>query len=1060
MRAPLIAAGLLLSGAPVAAQTARSFDLIVASTTDVHGRLRGWDYYADAPDSARGLARAATIVDSLRRAHPGRVVLVDAGDLLQGNPLTYVSGRRDTVGAHPVIAAMNVMQYDAAAVGNHEFNYGIPRLRAALRQARFPFLAANAEPIGAERQRPRMFAPSRIVVRGGVRIGIVGATTPGAMIWDRENLAGRLRIGDIVPAVRRAVADVRRRGVDVVVVVMHSGLGEQASYDTTASHLPSENVAGRVAHEVPGIDLVVFGHSHKEVADTTINGVLLMQPRNWATSVGVATLSLAREQGRWRVTDKRGTLVRTARQAEQPAVIAAVDRLHQATVAWVNTTLGSTTAAWHGDSSRVTDTPLIDFILEVERKVSGADLASSAAFDLNASLDAGPITIAEVARLYPYDNTLRAIRITGRQLRDYLEFSSRYYRTVGSADAARSLVDPSIPGFNFDIVAGADYVLDLSKPLGQRVTSLTVRGRPVTDGDSFTMALSNYRQSGGGGFAMLQGAPVVYETQEEIRDLLIAEVRARGVLRAADYHTVNWRLAPEGIADAAQRAMRALPFDRTTAPARPAAPGGAGHLGSGRWLRVLGTNDFHGALEPQDLAAEGFMRGGAAALVAALRQARAECVAPACTSIWVDGGDQWQGTPASNFSFGRHVVEVFNRHNLAAAALGNHDLDWGQDTLRARMREARYAILAANVLDSLGRDVDWIPNDTLIDLGTVKVGVVGATSVELMRTQRPSILQGMQAVDPVGPVSARVRDLRRRGAEAVILVTHIGASCDRQTRSVCTGEAVTLAERLTDKVDALIAGHSHQGAVTMVNGVSLTEAWQRGSAIGIIDIPLGGGTPHRELRNVFPDSTRPDSAEAAFVEGIARGVRERFAAPVATLREIIRRGDNGKLGDLVADALRWATGADIAVMNRGGVRTDLNAGPMTYGDVFQVQPFENKLVRITVSGADLLRYLERIGVGTSGFHLSGLIVEIDRQRPEGSRLVRAVLDGGRPIDPARTYTVGMTDFLAEGGDALGLTGRGARTETLGIIDRDALANYLKQLPQPVAPPGGPRLIRR
>jgi 5'-nucleotidase len=133
---------------------------------------------------------------------------------------------------------------------------------------------------------------------------------------------------------------------------------------------------------------------------------------------------------------------------------------------------------------------------------------------------------------------------------------------------------------------------------------------------------------------------------------------------------------------------------------------------------------------------------------------------------------------------------------------------------------------------------------------------------------------------------------------------------------------------------------------------------------------------------------------------------------------------------------------------------------MTYGDVFQVQPFENRLVRITVSGEDLLRYLERIGVGTSGFHLSGVTVEIDRARPEGSRLVRAVLDGGRPIDPRATYTVGMTDFLAEGGDALGLTGRGTRTETLGIIDRDALANYLKQLPQPVVPPAGPRLIRR
>src|SRR5919205_3399251 len=213
--------------------------LVIASTTDVHGRLRGYDYYRNAADPARGLSRAATIVDSLRAANPGRVVLVDAGDLLQGNPLTYVAARSPTDSVHPVIAAMNAMRYDAAAIGNHEFNYGLPVLEQALSGARFAALAANAyAPDGRPAYRRWV-----MLDREGVRVAVVGATTPGSMIWDRENLRGRLVIRGILPAVRRSVAEARAAGADVVVVVLHSGLDEPSSYDTVTALPASENVS-------------------------------------------------------------------------------------------------------------------------------------------------------------------------------------------------------------------------------------------------------------------------------------------------------------------------------------------------------------------------------------------------------------------------------------------------------------------------------------------------------------------------------------------------------------------------------------------------------------------------------------------------------------------------------------------------------------------------------------------------------------------------------------------------------------------------------------------------
>src|SRR4051812_7736734 len=527
-----------------------TFDLVVASVTDVHGRLRGWNYESNRVDPVRGLSRAATIVDSVRSAAPGRVILMDAGDLLQGNSLTYVAARVAAADApHPVIAAMNAMQYDAAAIGNHEFNYGVPFLARAIQQAKFPMLAANAcRPDGGP-----AFTQWTLVDRGGARIGIVGATTPGSMVWDRDNLKDRVVIRDIVSELKTAVADVRAAGATIVLVAVHSGLDGASSYDTVTTGVPSENVAARVAREVPGIDLILYGHSHQEVPDTTINGVLLMQPKNWATSVAVAHLALLRTNGRWAVASKDSRVIQTAGHAESPVVLAATDAAHRATVAWVTAPIGRTTASWRADSSRVVDTPLIDLILETERKATGADLASTAAFSLDASLDSGTITAARLQALYPYDNTLRVVRITGRQLRDYLEHSARYYRTA--ADGTPS-IDPSVPGYNFDIVAGASYTLDLSRPVGQRVTRLDFKGRTVAPTDSFTLALNNYRQTGGGGYSMLSRAPVVYDKNEEIRQLLVDEVRRRGTVNPWNYFTRNWRIEPASVVGPLYQQMR------------------------------------------------------------------------------------------------------------------------------------------------------------------------------------------------------------------------------------------------------------------------------------------------------------------------------------------------------------------------------------------------------------------------------------------------------------------------------------------------------------------------
>jgi 2',3'-cyclic-nucleotide 2'-phosphodiesterase/3'-nucleotidase len=509
-------------------------DLVVAATTDVHGYIEGWNYLTGRPDTLRGLARLATIVDSIRRSTGAMPILVDAGDMLQGTALTYVAARLDTTVRNPVIAAMNAMAYDAAVIGNHEFDYGLPALDRALKQANFPPLAANVYGPNGQRR----FAAWTVEIRRGVKVGIVGATTPGAMVLDRDQLAGQLQVRDIIPDVRSAVREARNAGAAVVIAVVHSGLDEPSTYDTVGTGAGSENVAARLAHEVPGIDVIVYGHTHKEMADTVIAGTLLMQPKNWATSLAVAQLRLERRNGRWAVTYKRGRIIQAVHHREDSQVLAVAAEGHRLAVRYAATTIGNTPSAWRADSGRVTAIPLINFVLDVERRASGAQLASTAVFSVDNSLAPGPITVAEMVALYPYDNTLRAVRITGGQLRAYLEHSARYFRS----DASGVEPDPTIPGYNYDVVGGVGYEIDVSRPIGDRVTRLEFQGKPVAPADTFTMAVSNFRQAGGGGFSMLHDAPVVYDQRRDIRELLIEEVKKRGTIRPDQFAGTQWRV--------------------------------------------------------------------------------------------------------------------------------------------------------------------------------------------------------------------------------------------------------------------------------------------------------------------------------------------------------------------------------------------------------------------------------------------------------------------------------------------------------------------------------------
>src|SRR5213594_4774726 len=512
--------------------------VVIVATTDVHGRVLGWDYVRDVAGSG-GLSRAATVIETLRAQYPEQVVLVDAGDLIEGNLFAGYFAERDSQRPHPVVDAFNALQYDVATPGNHEFDFGTGVLARTTGDATYHYVSANIFKGASD---TLVYAPHVVVTRGGVKIGITGFTTPGVMVWDRTQVGGRIRVRPIAETAPLALRGLDLAGVDLKVVLIHSGLNEPSSYDTAG--VGAENAALGLASiplPAPRPDLVIVGHSHKEMRDYVVNGVHFVQPRNFALSLAVVHVSLVKETGAYRVASMRSELIPLATVAEQPRFVRRFTAAHERARTWAATPLGTAGPGFSARYGRVEDTPLLDFINEVQRRRAGADLSAAADFDLGAGLPEGEVRERDVTGVYPYENTLRAVRISGSQLRAYLEYSSRYYRTY--APGAR-IVNDSVPGYNFDVVSGATYTIDLTQTPGQRIRGLAFRGRAVAPTDSFTLALNSYRQSGGGGYTMLQGARLVYDRGESIRDLLSQEIRTRRHLIVQGVFTPSWSVEP------------------------------------------------------------------------------------------------------------------------------------------------------------------------------------------------------------------------------------------------------------------------------------------------------------------------------------------------------------------------------------------------------------------------------------------------------------------------------------------------------------------------------------
>ncbi|MEU4060970.1 5'-nucleotidase C-terminal domain-containing protein [Streptomyces wedmorensis] len=586
-RSAAAGAGVAVAGAVAAPAEAHGTDrprpqkrysFTVMGTTDLHGNVFNWDYFTDKEfdDKAHndvGLAKISTLVEQVRAAKGRRnTLLIDAGDTIQGTQLSYYYAKVDPITrtggpVHPMAQAMNAIGYDAAALGNHEFNYGIPVLRKFEEQCDFPLLGANA--LDAKTLRPA-FAPysmHRLRTPHGkdVKVAVLGLTNPGIAIWDKANVTGRMVFPGLEEQAAKWVPKLRSMGADVVVVSAHSGSSGTSSYGDQLPYI--ENAAGLVAEQVPGIDAILVGHAHTEIPEYRVTNketgrqVVLSEPLKWGQRLTLFDFDLVWEKGRWTVEKVGAQVLNSNTVAEDPEITGLLADEHKKVVAYVNQVIGTSTAVMTTADAPWKDEPIIDLINVVQADTVKAALAGGAyaglpvlsqasCFSRTARIPAGQISIKDAAGLYPFENTLEARLLTGAQLKDYLEYSAKYYvQTAAGApvDTAALTNAGGTPDYNYDAVSGLTYEIDIAEPAGSRIVNLSFEGKPLDPAAKFVLAVNNYRASGGGAFPHIAGSQQLWANSDEIRNTIIQWVKAKGTVDPGTFATVDWKLTRDGV---------------------------------------------------------------------------------------------------------------------------------------------------------------------------------------------------------------------------------------------------------------------------------------------------------------------------------------------------------------------------------------------------------------------------------------------------------------------------------------------------------------------------------
>ncbi|WP_196594170.1 bifunctional metallophosphatase/5'-nucleotidase [Pectinatus sottacetonis] len=582
-------------------------------TADLHGRILNWDYLKNSVPPARsgftvGLSRINSLIKKERQKYPHHL-LVDNGDIIQGTALDkYYATKDKNWHIHPMMSIFNYMNYDAINLGNHEFNFGLDLLKRFLLPSKAPCLSANTYDIYTNHpwKYVKPYTIKKIDVSSvtnipndSIRIGIIGTVTPAIPNFETPQNYQGLKFIPQEDAINTNIS-LLKNNVDAIVILSHSGI-------PSASSPYPENGIVAITKKCPGIDLILSGHTHVRTAqnmtkyirnntdssvnppvvyaDGIINNIYTMAPYRWGTYLSEGLLDFAKVNGKWKVQNISTKLLSSNDTIDDPIIVNTAQKWDKATKAYLSTKLGTSRDNYYGKNGNKMYTPIVDFINKVQMNYGKADVSAAASFNPSALIPKGTITLQNILSIYIYENYLFTIKITGKQLRQYLELSASYFDQVPKNTPVDGTINLNYlnnvtttksdwPSYNYDMLTGVNYDINISKTLGNRIQNLTytLTNKPVSDDDTIRFAINNYRFNGGGplipkaisiqskklsGFMNAMGIDslgrnnlpkpiVLWSSQKSLADngqishLIAAYIKTKKIISPS--HTANWHI--------------------------------------------------------------------------------------------------------------------------------------------------------------------------------------------------------------------------------------------------------------------------------------------------------------------------------------------------------------------------------------------------------------------------------------------------------------------------------------------------------------------------------------
>jgi 2',3'-cyclic-nucleotide 2'-phosphodiesterase (5'-nucleotidase family) len=1056
-----------------------SVELQILATTDVHGRFMPYDYAVNAADVKGSLTKVLTEIRKYREQNPENTILVDAGDTIQDNSAELFLNDEN----NPMMVAMNAMGYDVWTLGNHEFNCGVPTLEKVMAQFKGKVLCGNVyKPDGS-----RLAAPYTIVERSGVKVGIIGMVTPNITKWDAANLKG-YTVTSPVDEAKAAVSELKDK-VDIMIAVNHMGVN--------ARHGDESAAIKAVAEACPELSAIVCGHDHNSIAgdyyykgevikgeeaseEVKANGVLVVMPYKWGRALSQIKINLVKKDGKYVVEDKASNIISELHFMkeieEDKELVSELQQYHKKAVDDAEQIIGELRG---GNlvpeeeikgipTAKVQETAMIALINKVQMHYGEVlagekiDVASAAAFRDDANMKEGQIQKCGTSLIYKYPNTLYVLKITGKQLKTYMEWSAGFYNTFKEGDLTISF-NPEIRGYNYDMFSGVDYEIDISKEPGNRIVNLTKDGKPIEDNQELLIAVNDYRANTnmlqpGVIFGEDEGLPVLVAKsgnqagglgEGRVRDLIAKYIseEKEGVLTPELFN--NWKVVGYDW-DEAYRAEAVKLINEGKIQIPTSEDGRTPNVRSvtiddvikgkaSKSVDIISLNDFHGNVKED--AREKGKNMGMAKVINAIKQAKSANP----DTIVVAAGDNYQGSAMSNLTHGAPVSEMLKEIETVASAVGNHEFDWGVKWINKWAKDGNFDFLATNIYDkNTGKPVQWAKPYKVVEKGGLKIGFIGLTTPETEYKTKAEHVKNLEFRDLKQATEEWTTYLKSGKApegkvDLVIALTHVGSLQDRNTGKI-TGEVLESGLCEVKGLDAVISGHTHQTVAGRVNGIPVVQGYKYGRAMAKVSIMVDengaaiGIIPSADLlykrKSELVADKKGEDIYNKYDEEIKPITSEVVGHTDIELTHDRQSADASVLGKVICDHMRKAANAEIGILNGGGIRTSIPAGDITMGKMYEVLPFDNFIVRLELKGLQIKKAVEN-GIGNdkiSTGQYAGLIVKFDINREFGNRITSIKLEDGTDLDMDKYYTVAVNDFMfnfdnyAQGGDGYDFSG--------------------------------------